>query len=39
MNVTDIPQTPENIIIWVGIIFAIGFVLLLIWSIYKFFGG
>ena len=39
MNSTDIaasvPQTPENIIIGIGIIFGIGILCLIAWAIYK----
>ena len=35
MNVSEIPETPETIIVWVGVIFAVGFIGLILYSIYK----
>ena len=35
LNVTDIPQTPENIMLGIGLIFGIGIFALIIWTAYK----
>ena len=35
MNVSQVPQTPENIIIGIGVIFGIGIFFLIVWAIYK----
>jgi hypothetical protein len=39
MNVSQIPQTPEHLIIGVGAIFGIGIFCLIIWAIYKAWGS
>ena len=38
MNASDIPSTPENIMLGIGIIFGIGFVCLIGWAIYQALG-
>lgn len=37
MNVSEIPQTPENIITVLAVIFVIGILILIVWSAYQYF--
>ena len=36
MNVSAIPQTPEKVIMGVGIVFGIGFFCLIVWTGYQY---
>jgi len=35
LNVSAIPQTPEKVIMGVGIVFGIGFICLILWTLYQ----